>query len=605
MKKTLTEVWLEKRGYTDQFLRDLNNSDHRILKNAPEMVFRLKEIYDRKLVLTILPDFDCDGIMSGVTGFAGFAELGFNVRLFIPDCSKGYGFNAFTIDRLLEKYPDTQVILTCDNGISCHEGIAYASLRGIEVLVSDHHLELNKNQAAIVVDPMAMDEEYEHPEICGAHVLWQILDLYAHTYCTGAGIEQINRLRVFAGIGTVSDLMPMTFENRKLVNDAVGLCRVLASRTAQEAIADIPGSVMYRNAFAGLWELLQQFVSTGKINNPEDINEEFFGFYLSPLFNSLKRLDKNMTPAWGLFFSDSVGRSQALSQLVETNAQRKEFIESHVQSLTNTMQPFAPYIWIGDVPSGLKGLIASRFMAAYGVPVLVLDSSGRGSGRSPSWYPALNRINAKGRKKGTTDDEASLIDYLSLFQGMTPPKSADEFYQVVNTAYPIEKIEVPDFSAAGHQAAFGVYVNPQSAAKLARYLQKDVLQTYESIDKEDHDYDLLLGDSIDADIPPYVDELERFYEDLEKLRPFGRGFEKPVLMFEVDPAFCTWKIMGKEKNHLKITMDNGLDILAWNHAEIANELQAGRQLLLKGSLHRNTFAGADTVNVYADQIEVI
>ena len=92
----------ETRGYTSDYLSDIDVSDHDTLLSIDDMCRTLHDIHDRQSVITVLPDFDMDGIMSGVTGFAGLAELGFNVRLYIPDPKAGYGFDESVIDDLLK-----------------------------------------------------------------------------------------------------------------------------------------------------------------------------------------------------------------------------------------------------------------------------------------------------------------------------------------------------------------------------------------------------------------------------------------------------------------------------------------------------------------------
>ena len=93
----LVKKTLENRGYTEEFLNDINCADHDVLKDSDILCQRLRSIFEAKKHLVIIPDFDMDGIMSGVVGFAGLAELGFNVSLFIPN---PLGYSSFKITRL-------------------------------------------------------------------------------------------------------------------------------------------------------------------------------------------------------------------------------------------------------------------------------------------------------------------------------------------------------------------------------------------------------------------------------------------------------------------------------------------------------------------------
>ena len=78
MNRLLDKVFTN-RGYTKEYLESINVSDHGLLKDIDLLSERLYDIYTKQTHIVILPDFDMDGIMSGVIGFAGLAELGFNV----------------------------------------------------------------------------------------------------------------------------------------------------------------------------------------------------------------------------------------------------------------------------------------------------------------------------------------------------------------------------------------------------------------------------------------------------------------------------------------------------------------------------------------------
>ena len=79
--------------------------------------------------------------------------------------------------------------------------------------------------------------------------------------------ERIDRLRVFAGIGTVSDSMPLLYENRQLVRDALSICWMVYNsdgrRSTDAIVKSIEGSQPYRLAFRGLYELLQLCAENG------------------------------------------------------------------------------------------------------------------------------------------------------------------------------------------------------------------------------------------------------------------------------------------------------------------------------------------------------
>ena len=60
----------EHRGYTQDFIDNLDNPSHPVLKDTDKVVNRLKTAHDAGEKVIIIPDFDMDGIMSGVIGMA-------------------------------------------------------------------------------------------------------------------------------------------------------------------------------------------------------------------------------------------------------------------------------------------------------------------------------------------------------------------------------------------------------------------------------------------------------------------------------------------------------------------------------------------------------
>ena len=71
----------ENRGYTQEFLDNLDDPSYGQLGNLELFLQTLRGVYDRRDLIILLPDFDMDSIMSGCCGFAALAEVGFRVGL--------------------------------------------------------------------------------------------------------------------------------------------------------------------------------------------------------------------------------------------------------------------------------------------------------------------------------------------------------------------------------------------------------------------------------------------------------------------------------------------------------------------------------------------
>lgn len=550
----------ENRGYSPEFLQSLDKYDpDEILLHAPEFCEKLRDLHEARTHIVFLPDFDMDGIMSGVIGFAGLAELGFRVSLFIPDPKEGYGFDRNVVDRLVKTYPDVGAIVTADVGITCYDGIAAAKERGIQVLVTDHHMPARAlPEADIIVDPLLPDETYSNSSICGANVIYQVLQLYANTYCDTWMVSQIRRLRVFAGIGTISDSMLLAHGNRSLVRNAVSICKLVYSNGNDFAVNSIQGSVQYRRAFKGLYLMLCLFADAGKLPTLESLDEDFFGYYLAPAFNSVKRMGGDMSTAFGVFFGNEP--EEDANQLFVLNENRKVLVDSYYNQILNQTNPWAPYLYICDAPDGILGLLATRLMDTGKGPCLVVrrETSGNihGSGRSPSWYPFLERANGHG------------------CQG------------------------------AGHNAAFGVTMNGgiSGVDECFEFLTKDSENMRSRVDPGVFKIvpDFIIDHNGGGDTGINIILFLEFMDELKQFKPFGVGFEAPRILLKFKATDGEWQTLGSAQQHLKIRLPYGFDVLVWNAADKLSWAGTDREVALFGSLNLNEFRNTLTVQFIGD-----
>lgn len=584
-----------RRGWDHNRLRDIEDPSYQRLKGMDEMIEHLESIRKHQQLLVILPDFDMDGIISGVLGFAGFCELGFNTALYRPDPARGHGFQRYDIERILDQYPDAAAIITCDNGIDSYDGTDYAISMGLTVLITDHHTEIvrpgttNLTPAHAVVDPARIGETYAHKGICGAHVLYQVILAYTSTH-QPEKLDDISLLRLFAGIGTVSDVMPILYENRQLVRDSIAVAKLLhvqpeLDRKDQPMMPDPERSTMmtllrhrdhhpvFVAAFRGIAELIAHFAVIGKLRTVDDVDEGFYGFYLAPAFNAIRRMNTSLEDGFGIFFSDSQ-RSDFTRNLIITNELRKSEAKRHYQEINSSPQPYAPYIYLTDAPAGMLGLLANNLMADTGMPNLVLHDHQnpgqemRGSARSPGWLDFLQTILTGG------------------------------------------------YWGAGHQQAFGVRVGSHAELPaLAAFIEQQVQQTITKLLASGLSLqsvaDLTLGDQpgCDAELTD-LDLLLELTHRIHSLEPFGHGFEEPRIDVVIDLGQCRLQTMGAEQQHLRITLPNGLRALWWTEAGRLPGLQAraedpdkaNRSITLATRLSLNTFMGNTSVQFIVDEL---
>lgn len=570
MSEKLTNLFLKRRGYTQQVLRDLNDGQHQKLLNIDKIATILKDVHDSQSRIVVMPDFDCDGTTAGSLGFAGLAELGFKVGLYEPDETKGYGIHKSDIDTLISRFPDVKYIISCDVGITCYEAFDYAYSKGIKVLITDHHEEEDDSVKAMplkcetIVDPCQLKETYPLRDICGAFVFWQVLDYYAQKYEGDFKQEQISRLRVFAGIGTEGDRMPIVKENRVLLKQTISLLRFIYNSGMPTVVLNLPGCSIYKRAFYGLFCLIKALADNDKLRG--EIDEDFLGFYVVPVFNSIKRMEEPMKIVFGTFFADNKTQMELAQKMVETNSQRREAIKHYDEALQREIeagkQPNFPYVFTTKAQSGIIGLVAQKQIDRSNVPTFVINlDTLSGSGRTPSYFPAF-----------------------TLF------KNSD-------------LVEIK-----GHEFAFGIqFKNKEAIPKFV----KQVNQLNADLAKKAHnnksDSDLTLTSDLTTNKRvPYtdgildLDDCWDFYYDTQRLRPFGEGFKQPTVKVFFNTKHVMFKLMGSEKQHLKVILADGLELIAWNKGDDLNDIKKHNLGVFYGYFGQNSFRGKISLQMIGD-----
>lgn len=160
--------------------------------------------------ITILGDYDTDGICSTAILYKYFESVNIKVDYFLPNrFVDGYGLTMDTIDKI-EKQFKPDLLITVDCGISSYKEIEYAKQKGIEVIVTDHHEIPPTLPNCVVIDPKIKDQKYEFSELCGAGVAFKLVQALK-------GYNFASQFLSIAAFATVADIVPLTNENRAIV----------------------------------------------------------------------------------------------------------------------------------------------------------------------------------------------------------------------------------------------------------------------------------------------------------------------------------------------------------------------------------------------------
>jgi single-stranded-DNA-specific exonuclease len=330
-----------------------------LMKDLPEAVDRILLGIEKGERIAIYGDYDCDGIPGSVLMRSLFKKIGYeNVVNYIPHRhDEGYGINVGAIDTLKED--GVTLMITVDCGIVDNEPVAYAQGKGIDVIVTDHHLPQGDLPPAFaVINPKRADCSYPEPMLCGSGVAFKLAQgiLKRGKFDVGEGWEKW--LLDMAGLATIADMVPLTGENR--------------------AIAHFGLKVLRKSPRVGF----QQLCKVARVNQ-RFISEDDIGFMISPRINAASRMDVPMD-AFDLLSTDDEGKAGALAKhLNKLNDVRK----GHVAAMSKDIQHRihergAPreVIVVGDPrwKPALLGLAANSVMEAYKRPVFLWGREGDG-----------------------------------------------------------------------------------------------------------------------------------------------------------------------------------------------------------------------------------
>lgn len=153
------------------FLEDSVNLLHNpfLLKNIDKFIKRINKAIKENENILIFGDKDADGITATIIMYETLKDFGLNVSYKIPSNGEFYGLSNELINMALEK--KISLIITVDNGISSIEEINYANSKGIEIIITDHHLPSEDFKTeSIVINPHLKDDKYPFKEIAGCCV---------------------------------------------------------------------------------------------------------------------------------------------------------------------------------------------------------------------------------------------------------------------------------------------------------------------------------------------------------------------------------------------------------------------------------------------------
>ncbi|ENA9114626.1 single-stranded-DNA-specific exonuclease RecJ [Salmonella enterica subsp. enterica serovar Mbandaka] len=329
--------------------------------------------------IIVVGDFDADGATSTALSVLGMRALGCdNISYLVPNrFEDGYGLSPEVVDQA--KARDAQLIVTVDNGISSHAGVAHAKTLGIPVIVTDHHLPGDTlPDAEAIINPNLRDCEFPSKSLAGVGVAFYLM-LALRTFLRdkgwfderGIAPPNLAELLDLVALGTVADVVPLDANNRILTWQGLSRIRAGKCRPGIKALLEISN------------------------RDPQQLAASDLGFALGPRLNAAGRLD-DMSVGVALLLCDNLGEARVLaSELDALNQTRKE-IEQGMQAealilcekleRSSETLPGGLAMYHPEWHQGVVGILASRIKERFHRPVIAFAPAGdgtlKGSGRS-------------------------------------------------------------------------------------------------------------------------------------------------------------------------------------------------------------------------------
>lgn len=486
----------------DEFLNPDYSSDIHdpfLFNDMPKAVGIIFNAIKQGKKITVHGDYDADGVCASVIIISALKKLGAkDVDVFLPHReTDGYGLNKKTIQYL--KDTGTQLIITCDCGISNTAEVELAKELGLQVIITDHHaMPKNFPPADAIIHPLVPGENYPDKTLAGGGVAFKLVQglLAEHkktnpTLPDGMSHEAFEKwLLDLVSISTVADLVPLNGESRTLVR--YGL------------------TVLNKTKNLGLKKMLLMaglFDDQGKPKRGA-FSTQTIGFQLAPRINAAGRMD-HANVAFKLLMAETDAEATELAiQLNQNNTDRQKVTEELTaqarKQIAETNQGDNPILFVyGEGWSaGVLGIVASRIKDEFYRPIFVMcNNQGNivGSGRSIMEFNMIKTLQAH-------------------------PELFSKF--------------------GGHPQACGfTLASPETLAKFKEVLLEEARLGTQGVD-------MVPQINVDAEID--LDDVSwKLYDLLQKFEPFGKTNEEPrysargVEIVSVDPV-------GQDGKHLRL-----------------------------------------------------
>ena len=346
-----------------------------LMKDMDKTVDRIITAINDKETILIFGDYDVDGTSATAFLTLFFKSLDVDVYFYIPSREKeGYGLSIKGVD--YAKYIGANILITCDCGITDFEEAIYATKKGLDVIVTDHHKPTKGlPEAYSIINPNRLDCNYPFKGLCGAGVAFKL----ALAICE-SGRFNVAKAWLHSDIitlGIAADLVPIKDENRVIVYKGI-----------QQIEKQTNLGIAALRKVGGLW---------GK-----DITVGRIIFWMAPKINAAGRLGDASRAVKLLTTTNPIFAMDIANDLEKENNKRKDITSQITDEALNMVEKECDLekekIIILKKEGwhlGIIGIVASRIKEVYSRPTIIIsmdNKEGKGSCRSISGFDIVDTL---------------------------------------------------------------------------------------------------------------------------------------------------------------------------------------------------------------------
>ena len=503
------------------------------MKGLEQAIQIIDQALDQDKKIVIVGDYDADGATSTALMMLALREMGANVEYLVPDRFKyGYGLTPKIADLAFEKYqPD--LLITVDNGISSHAGVAQAQSYGMQVIITDHHLTTKETpQAEAVVNPNQLGCQFPSKALAGVGVAFYLLaKLSSHRAKQGKSAAKMPQYLDLVALGTYADVASLDHNNRILVDAGVKRIQQNQCRAGISALLDIAA------------------------RDPAELKASDLGFVLGPRLNAAGRMETMDIGIECLLATDMQTAHTLARQLNDLNLERRQ-VESEIKQealaalenlqLDQDHLPAALVMFEEHWHQGVIGIVAGRLKEQFHRPSIVFAADKDG-------------IHIKG--------SARSIDGIHIRDSIE--KVAEQYPDLIS-------------HFGGHAAAAGLTIQKQHFEEFKQRFTELVAQSDDAL------FQAVLW--TDGELPAQAFQLQTV-DTLAQLGPWGQKFPAPV--FEGRFKVIDYRWLKEVHLKLRLALENGqpIDAIAFNVRDKFNFDPMQDMVRIVYELDKNQFNG--------------